>query len=51
MLINNQPNKSCKLNLQLYQKLFSLTRQQTVKYLGVFIDDNLNWSKHIHYLS
>ena len=51
MLIKDQPNESCELNLQLSLNSFSLTRQQTVKYLGVFIDDNLKWSTHIHHLS
>ena len=51
MLINNQPNKSCESNLQFSLNSFSLTRQQTVKYLGVFIDDNLKWCTHIHNLS
>ena len=49
--MNNQSNKSCKLNLQLSLNSFSLTRQLTVKYLGVFIGDNLKWSTHIHHLS
>ena len=47
MLINNQPYKSCELNLQLSRNLLSLTRQQTVKCLGVFIDDNFKWSTHL----
>ena len=51
MLTNNQPNKSCTLNLQLSLNSVSLTRQQTVKYLGVLIDDNLKLSIHIHHLS
>ena len=51
MLINNQLNKSCELNFQLSLNSFSLTRQQTNKYLGVFIDDNLKWYTHIHHLS
>ena len=51
MLINNQPNKLCELNLQLSLNSFFLTRQQTVKYLGVFIDDNLKWFTHFHHLS
>ena len=44
-----KPNKSCELNLQLSPNSFSLTRKQTLKYLGVFIDDNLKWSVHIHF--
>ena len=51
MLISNQLNKSRELNLQLSLNLFSLTRQQTIKYLGVFIDDNLKCSAHIRHLS
>ena len=50
MLINNQPNKSSELNLHLSLNSFSLTQQQTVKYLGVFIDDNLKCSTYIHHL-
>ena len=29
----------------------TLKRSSTVKYLGLFIDDTLNWSSHVNYLS
>ena len=48
--MKNQPNESCKLNFQLSPNSFFLTRQQTVKYLGVLIDHKLKWSTRIHHL-
>ena len=51
MLINNQPNKLCELNLQLSINLFSLALLQTVKYCVVFVDGNLKCSTHFHHLS
>ena len=51
MLINKQPNISCECDLQLYLNSFLLKREQTVKYLGIYIDDNVKWSTHIHHLS
>ena len=51
MLVNNLPYKLSELNLQFSLNSFSLTRQQTVKYLRVYIDDNLKWSTQTHHLS
>ena len=51
MLINKRPSVSCTADLQLSLNSHVLKRQQTVKYLGIFVDENLNWSTHIHQLS
>ena len=51
MLINKRPSVSCIADLQLSINSHVLKRQQTVKYLGIFVDENLNWSTHIHQLS
>ena len=51
MLINKNPSKSCESDLRLSLNSFTLFRQHTVKYLGIYIDENLKWSTHIHHLS
>jgi len=51
MLINSHPSISCYSDLQLSLNDFTLKRQQIIKYLGIYIDENLKWSSHIHYLS
>ena len=51
VLINKQQNISCECDLQLYLNPFLLKREQTIKYLGIYIDDNLKWSTHIQHLS
>ena len=49
MLRNNQPNKSCELNLQLY--LIFSDRAPSSLVLRSIIDDNLKWSLLIYDLS
>ena len=51
ILINKQLNISCECDLQLYLNSFFLKREETVKYSGIYIDDNLKWSTRIHHLS
>ena len=51
LLINKHPQKKVNENfvIRLNNKL--LERSSTVKYLGLLIDDTLNWSSHIQHLS
>jgi hypothetical protein len=39
-----------KVNLKLYINDTELQRVETSKYLGIFIDENLNWHTHIQYI-
>ena len=51
MIINKVPSKSCNTNLSLISNSSPLKRQQTVKYLGLYVDEILRWSTHIQQLS
>ena len=51
MIINKVPSKSCNTNLSLILNSTPLKRQQTVKYLGLYVDETLRWSTHIQRLS
>ena len=51
MIINKVPSKSCDTNLSLILNSTPLKRQQTVKYLGLHVDETLRWSAHIQQLS
>ena len=51
MIINKVPSKSCKANLSLILNYTPLKRQQTVKYLELYVDETLRWSTHIQQLS
>ena len=44
MIINKVPSKSCNTNLSLILNSTPLKRQQTVKYLGLYVDDTLRRS-------
>ena len=51
MLINKQPLKTCHCNFKVALNDITINRVHTVKYLGLFIDDNLKWTSQINYLS
>ena len=51
MIINKVPSKSCNTNLSLILNSTPLECQQTVKYLGLYVDETLRWSTHIQELS
>ena len=46
LLFNKQPLVPISSKFNLF-----ITQKNSVKYLGVWIDDKLNWSAHIHALS
>ena len=51
MLINKQPYSPCNFDISLSLCSFTLKRERTVKYLGLYIDDCLKWFSHVHHLS
>ena len=51
MTINKQPLKTCQCNFKIALNGITINRARTVKYLGLFIDDNLKWTSQINYLS
>ena len=51
MLINKQPNISSITEFQLQLNKTSLKREHTVKYLEIFLDENLKWHDQIQHLS
>ena len=51
MLINKRPNISCIAEFQLHLNKISLTREYTVKYLEIFLDENLKWCNQVQHHS
>ena len=51
LITNKVPSKSCNTNLSLILNSTPLKHQQTVKYLGLYVDETLRWSMHIQQLS
>ena len=51
MIINKVPSKACKASLSLILNSTPLKHQQTVKYLGLYVEETLRWSTHIQQLS
>ena len=51
LLFDKQLNRSCSTNLNISSNSTALKRVKSVKYLGIYIDENLSWSSHIQHLS
>ena len=51
MLINKQPYSCYNSDITLSLRSFALKRERTVQYLGLYIDDCIKWSYHVHHLS
>ena len=51
MLINKHPHKTveCDFNLSINDAVLRI--MDSVKYLGVYVDDKFNWTPHIKHLS
>ena len=51
MLVNKQIYSPCNFDISLSLRSFTPKGERTVKYLGLYIDDCLKWSSHVHHLS
>ena len=51
IVYDKQPHKVCTSSLALTLNNTSLKRVQSIKYLGVYFDEKLNWDVHINNLS
>ena len=51
MLINKHPHKTVECDFNLSINDAGLSRMNSVNYLGVYLDDKLNWTTHIKHLS
>ena len=51
MIVNGNSKKTVGDNFKLILNNSALIRASSVKYLGLHIDENLNWSVHLKYLS
>ena len=51
MIINKHPSTTFTGNFQISINSHTLKRESVVKYLGILIDQNLNWSAHTKQLS
>ena len=51
MLISKHPHKTVERDFTLSINDAVLSRMDSVKYLGVYLDDKLNWTPHIKLLS
>ena len=51
MILNKQFHKNCQCNFTIARNDITINRAHTVKYLGLFIDDNLKCTSQINFLS
>ena len=51
IIVNKQPRKTCQCNFRIALNGVTINRAHIVKYLGLFIHDNLKWTSQINYLS
>ena len=51
MIVNGNPKKTVDDNFELILNNSALIRASSVKYLGLHIDEHLNWSVHLKHLS
>ena len=51
LIFKSRQKKLMKQNLDIKIKNQSITQRQSIKFLGVFVDQNLNWKEHIHTIS
>ena len=51
LLFDKQLNRSCFTNFNVSLNSIKIKRIRWVKYLGIYFDENLNWSRHIQHLS
>jgi len=51
MLINNHPHQKIKKDFQLILNNVEILRTENVKYLGLYLDEQLKWTHHVKYLT
>ena len=51
LLFDKQLSRSCSTNFNVSLNSNDIKRIRSVKYLGIYIDENLNWACHIQHLS
>ena len=51
LIFKSRQKKLMKENLNIKIMKESITQRQSIKFLGVFVDQNLNWKEHIHIIS
>ena len=51
LLFDKQLSRSCSTNFNVSLNSNDIMRIRSVKYLGIYIDENLNWARHIQHLS
>ena len=51
LLINEHPHLSVKSELTISMNETTISRSESVRYLGLLVDDKLNWSAHTHEIS
>ena len=51
LLFDKQLNRSCSTNFNVSLNSIKIKRIRSVKYLRIYFDENLNWSRHIQHLS
>ena len=51
LLVDKQLNRSCSTNFNIFLNSIDVKRIKSIKYLGIYLDENLNWSCHIQHLS
>jgi len=51
MLINNHPYQKIEKDFQLILTNVEILRTENVKYLGLYLDDQLKWTRQVKYLT
>ena len=51
LLFDKQLSRSCSTNFNVSLNSNDIKRIRAVKYLGIYINENLNWARHIQHLS
>ena len=51
LLFDNQLSRSCSTNFNVFLNSNDIKQIRSVKYVGIYIDENLNWAHHIQHLS
>ena len=51
LIFKSRQKKLMKENLNIKIMKESITQRQSIKFLGVFVDQNLNWKEHTHIIS